>query len=249
MRVVFLLSIFMMVLCACSPNVQIPAETFQPPAQIEEEAIVTLRFSQPELNAFVDKEAEIWRQARATGLAKVFYKILDREVVFHPAVGLAMLGQAHGAYTQKGAISSQKEAETGDLIQTFEVSTVFVGDPDLGGHIIVQEGNRYISSTNDVVYAMLLALPPQSPPLYVAIAKPVAELGPGFLRLAGMAEIKQVMGAVKSQGQDGTLCALNIVGSDREIEAGDQIFLLSVAVIATNDEGLDTSPLQKVTSE
>jgi len=157
--------------------------------------------------------------------------------------GMTPLGSMEGEFTQSGLLNTQGDPETGDLVQSFLVSASFVGDLSLGGQIIALEEDRFISGMHDVLYAMLYQAVPESLPSYVAIAEPVGELGSSFYRLIGMAEIKQLMqdtvAMPKEQGgATGTLCNLEIVVSDREVEAGDRIFLMNVDIAALDPDAV-----------
>lgn len=244
MRALLVLLSAVFILGGCSKEVKvISANTAQEPIRVEEQAIVELRLSEMDLAKYVDAETGIWTEARKAGLVKVFNKIVNKDIVIVPVTGMVPLGRAEGAFSQSGALNTQGDPETGDLIQSFMISTDFTGDLSLGGQIVSLEEDRFVGGMNDVLYAMLYQAVPESLPSYVAIAEPVGELGSSFYRLIGMAEVKQLMqdtvALPKEQGgATGTLCGLEIVVSDREVEAGDIIFLMNVEVAALDPDAV-----------
>jgi hypothetical protein len=237
MRALLVLLSAIFVLSACSKDVQlVSANKSQEPIQVEEKATVELRLGEGDLVKYFDQEAGIWNEARTVGLTKVFNKILNKDLVIVPVTG-TQLGTTYGAYTQSGILNTEGDEETGDLVQSFNVSASFAGDLGQGGQIITLEESHYVSGMHDISYAMLYQSVPSSLPSYVAIAEPIGELGSSFYRVIGMAEVRQLMpdtvALPKAQGgATGTLCSLEIVVSDREVEAGDRIFLMSVDVVA-----------------
>jgi hypothetical protein len=90
---------------------------------------------------------------------------------------------------------------------------------------------------------MLYQAVPDTLPAHVVIAEPAKELGSSFLRVIGMAEVKQVKQGIvalpKEQGgATGTLCTLEVLVSNREIESGDRIYLMNVEVAALDSEAI-----------
>ncbi|PKN42304.1 MAG: hypothetical protein CVU60_06300 [Deltaproteobacteria bacterium HGW-Deltaproteobacteria-18] len=238
MRALLVLLSAVFIFGGCSKEVKlVSANTAQEPIRVEEQATVELRLSEMDLAKYVDADTGVWTEARNAGLIKVFNKILNKNIVIVPVAGMTPLGRMDGAFTQSGLLNTQGDPETGDLVQNFMVSTSFVGDLGLGGQIISLEEDRFIAGMHDVLYAMLYQAVPESLPSFVAIAEPVKELGTSFFRVIGMAEIKQLMqdtvALPKEQGgATGVLCNLEIIVSDREVEAGDRIFLMNVDVAA-----------------
>lgn len=244
MRALLVLLSAVFILGGCSKEVKlVSANTAQEPIRVEEQATVELRLSEMDLAKYVDADTGVWTEARNAGLVKVFNKILNKNIVIVPVAGMTPLGRMDGAFTQSGLLNTQGDPETGDLIQNFMVSTSFVGDLGLGGQIISLEEDRFIAGMHDVLYAMLYQAVPESLPSFVAIAEPVGELGTSFYRVIGMAEIKQLMqdtvALPKEQGgATGMLCNLEIIVSDREVEAGDRIFLMNVDVAALDPDAV-----------
>jgi len=244
MRALLVLLSVVFILGGCSKEVKlVSANTAQEPIRVEEQAIVELRLSEMDLAKYVDADTGVWTEARNAGLTKVFNKIVNKDLVIVPVTGMAPLGRAEGEFSQSGTLNTQGDPETGDLVQNFMVTASFVGDQSLGGQIISLEEDRYIAGMHDVLYAMFYQAVPESLPSYVAIAEPVGELGASFYRLIGMAEVKQLMqdtvALPKEQGgATGTLCNLEIVVSDREVEAGDRIFLMNVDVAALDPDAV-----------
>jgi hypothetical protein len=242
MRALLVLLSAVFMLSACSKEVQlVSASKSQEPIRVEEKATVELRLGEGDLAKYSDQEAGVWTEARAAGLTKVFNKILNKDLVIVPVTGTP-LGTAFGAYTQSGILNTEGDQETGDLVQNFTVTASFAGDLGQGGQIIGLEESHYVAGMHDVSYAMLYNAVPSSLPSYVAIAEPVGELGSSFYRVIGMAEIKQLMQDTvalpkEKGGATGTLCSLEIVVSDREVEADDRIFLMSVDVAALESGG------------
>lgn len=244
MRALLVLLSAVFILGGCSKEVKlVSANTAQEPIRVEEQATVELRLSEMDLVKYVDADTGVWTEARNAGLIKVFNKILNKNIVIVPVAGMTPLGRTDGAFTQSGLLNTQGDPETGDLVQNFLISTSFVGDLGLGGQIISLEEDRFIAGMHDVFYAMLYQAVPESLPSFVAIAEPVGELGTSFYRVIGMAEIKQLMqdtvALPKEQGgATGMLCNLEIIVSDREVEAGDRIFLMNVDVAALDPDAV-----------
>jgi len=238
MRALLVLLSAVLMFSACSKEVQVVSTGVdQEPLLVEEQASVELRFSKAELVRFSDVEAGIWKEARNAGLIKVGNKILNRDLVIVPAVGMTSLNGDFGEYSQSGMLISEGDPETGDLVQTFLITASFAGDVGQSGQILSLEEDRFIAGPNDIAYGMLYQAVPDNVPSHVIIAEPVKELGKSFLRVIGLAEVKQVkQGTValpKEQGGvTGTLCTLELLVSNREIESGDSIFLLAVDVAA-----------------
>ncbi len=250
MRALLVLLSAVFMLSACSKEVKVvSASGAQEPLRVEESANVEMRFSEADLARFVDVQAEIWKAGRNAGLIKVFNQILNKDLLIVPTVGAIGPGELPGTYRQQGALDMTGDAETGDVVQSFLITTRFVGDLSVGGQIVSIEEGRYIAGLHDISYAMLYQTVPSSLPSCVAIAEPVGELGSSFFRVIGVAVVKQLMQdtvALPKQegGATGTLCSLEIVVSDREVEAGDRVFLMDVDVAAL-DEGaapLDGEP-------
>jgi len=244
MRALFVLLSAVFILGGCSKEVKlVSANTAQEPIRVEEQATVEMRLSEMDLAKYVDADTGVWTEARNAGLVKVFNKILNKNVIIVPVAGMTPLGRTEGEFTQTGTLNTQGDPETGDLVQSFLISASFVGDLSLGGQIIALEEDRYVSGMHDVLYAMLYQAVPESLPSYVAIAEPAPEIGSSFYRLIGMAEIKQLMqdtvALPKEQGgATGVLCNLEIMVSDREVEAGDRIFLMDVDVAALDPDAV-----------
>lgn len=244
MRALLVLLSAVFILGGCSKEVKlVSANTAQEPIRVEEQAVVELRLSEMDLAKYVDADTGVWTEARNAGLIKVFNKIVNKNIVIVPVSGMVPLGRTEGEFTQNGVLNTQGDPETGDLIQSFLTSASFVGDLSLGGQIVSLEEDRYVAGMNDVLYAMFYQTVPEALPSYVAIAEPVGELGTSFYRLIGMAEVKQLMqdtvALPKEQGgATGTLCNLEIVVSDREVEAGDRIFLMNVNVAALDPDAV-----------
>jgi hypothetical protein len=242
MRALLVLLSAVFIFGGCSKEVKlVSANSAQEPIRVEEQATVELRLSEVDLIKYVDADTGVWTEARNAGLVKVFNKILNKNIVIVPVAGMTPLGRMDGAFTQSGLLNTQGDPETGDLVQSFLISASFVGDLSLGGQIISLEEDRYIGGMHDVLYAMLYQTMPESLPSFVTIAEPVGELGSSFYRIIGMAEIKQLMqdtvALPKDQGgATGVLCNLEIIVSDREVEAGDRIFLMNVDVAALDPD-------------
>ncbi len=238
MRALLVLLSAVFLLSACAKEVQLVSTPSDIESTVvEEQASVELRFSKADLLRFTDVEEGIWKEARTAGLIKVCNKILNKDLLIIPVSGVPSLGGGFGEYTESGVLTTESDPETGDLIQSFMVSAKFSGDLALGGQILTLEEDRFISGSGEVAYAMLYQAVPDTIPGHVVIAEEAKELGKSFLRVIGMAEIKQVkQGTValpKEQGgATGTLCTLEILVSNREIESGDRVFLMNVDVAA-----------------
>jgi hypothetical protein len=238
MRALLVLLSAVFVLSACSKEVKVvSAPTDIESTVVEEQAVVELRLSESDLLRYTDVDAGIWGEARTAGLIKVGNKILNKDLVIVPAEGVAALGGGFGEYTESGVLATQGDAETGDIVQSFMVTAKFSGDLALGGQILTLEEDRFIAGSYDIAYAMLYQAVPDTLPAYVVIAEVAKELGSSFLRVIGLAEVKQVkQGRValgpEQGGVTGTLCTLEVLVSDREIESGDRIFLMNVDVAA-----------------
>mgnify|MGYP003584982328 CR=1 FL=1 len=238
MRALLMLLSAVFLLGACSKEVQVvSAPSGIESTVVEEEASVELRLSKSDLLRYTDVDEGIWKEARTAGLIKVSNKILNKDLLIIPSAGVPSLGGGFGEYTESGVLTTESDPETGDFIQSFMVSAKFSGDLALGGQILTLEEDRFIAGSSDIAYAMLYQAVPDTLPGHVVIAEPAKELGSSFLRVIGMAEIKQVkQGTValpKEQGgATGTLCTLEVLVSNREIEAGDRVFLMNVDVAA-----------------
>ena len=243
MRAVLVILGAVVLLAACTKEVKlVTATSSREPLVVSEKATVELRLSAAYLAKDPDPDGFVWQNSREAGLLKVFNKILNKDLLVTPVDGLFPPDIDEGRFTSTGLLSQSRDEETGDFVQNFLVSTRFVGDLDLGGQIIVNEEANYIAGMHDIVYAMLYKTVPPALPAYVVIAEPAEELGSSFARVIGMAEVKQLMTDTVSLPQEqggasGTLCVLEIMVSDREIEAGDRVFLLTVDVAA-----LDSPP-------
>jgi hypothetical protein len=238
MRALLVLLSAVSLLCACTKEVQVvSAPSGADSTVVEEQASVELRLSKADLLRFADVEDGIWKEARNAGLIKVGNKIINRDLIIIPTTGEASLGGSYGEYSESGLLTTESDAETGDIVQTFMISAKFAGDLSSGGQILTLEEDRFIAGSNDIAYAMLYQAVPENLPGYVVIAEPAKELGSSFLRVIGLAEVKQVKQGVvalpkEKGGATGTLCTLEMIVSNREIESDDRIFLLDVNVAA-----------------
>lgn len=241
MRALLLLLSAVFVLSACSKDLKPVSTTAMEPLEIQESATVDLRLSETELAKYLTVEEGFWIEARKAGLNKLFNKILNRNISIVPVAGTGG-GSTYGLYTQSGLLSDIKDEETGDVAQSFMLSARFNNDLSAGGQILSIEEDHFISGSNDIVYAMLYQTVPQSLPAYVVVAEPIAEVGSNFFRVIGMAEVMQVTRSIFAMpanqgGATGAMCSLEVLVSDRELEAGDRIFLMNVDVTA-----LDSAP-------
>lgn len=248
MRIWLVVLIAAFLLSSCSKEVQLMTTSFSQDAVIvEEKGHVELRLSPMDLARYVDVDEGIWQEAREKGLPRVFQKLINKNIVVTPVDGAIPLGSVDGEYSQQGLIAHQIDEETGDLVQDFMITVRFMGDLDLGGEIITIEDSRYLAGTYDLAYAILYDAVPASLPAYVAIARPLKELGSSFYQVTGMAEVQQIEGhdialPLNKGGARGTLCSLVISSTGREVEAGDKIFLLSVDITALDKERVIQSP-------
>ena len=238
MRALLVLLSAVFLLSACTKEVQVvSAPSGIDSTVVEEQASVELRLSKSDLLRFTDVEDGIWKEARNAGLIKVGNKIINRDLIIIPSKGVPSLGGGFGEYTESGMLTTESDSETGDVVQNFMVSAKFSGDLALGGQILTLEEDRYVAASSDIAYALLYQAVPETLPGYVAIAEPAKELGSSFLRVIGVAEVKQVKQGIvalpKEQGgTTGTLCTLEVLVSNREIEDGDRVFLMNVDVAA-----------------
>lgn len=245
MRALLVLLSAVFVLSACSKEVKmVPTNSYQDPVRIEEKVNVDLLLSKSDMAKYTDIEDGVWNEARKAGLIKLFNKILSRNLSMVPIASNSPLSKSLGMYTEEGVVNLEADAETGDLEQSFLVSASFGNDLGAGGQIVSIEEDRFVSGMNDIVYALLYNIVPESLPSYVMIAEPISEVGSSFYRIIGMAEIIQVSrdAFALSQldgGTTGVMCSLEVLVSDREIEATDRIFLMSVSLAA-----IDRQPSQ-----
>ncbi len=242
MRALLVVLSAVLVFSACAKDVQLVGEAGSAdPVVRTEKAIVEVRLGDAELSTFDDVETGVWEKARGLGLQKVFNKMLIKDTVFVPVDGMTAMDSLDGVYIQTGVVTQDRDTETGDLVQSFGISTRFVGDLSLGGEIVTVEESNYLAGGTDTVYAMLYNNVPPTLPAYVLIAEPVTELGAGFYRMIGMGELVQTMDNMVSLpadkgGATGKLCSMEVVVSNREVEPGDMVFLMSVEMIALDPE-------------
>lgn len=242
MRALLVVLSAVLVFSACAKEVRLVDDTGSTdPIVWNEKAIVEVRLSDAELGILADVETGVWEKAREIGLQKVFNKMLVKDTVFVPVDGVTALDSLDGAYTQAGAVTQDRDPETGDLVQSFGITARFVGDLSLGGEIVTVEESNYLAGGTDTVYAMLYTNVPAELPAYVLIAEPVNELGAGFYRMIGMGELVQTMDNTVSLPQDkggasGKLCSVEVVVSNREVEPGDKVFLMSVELTALDSD-------------
>ncbi len=242
MRALLVMLSAVLVFSACAKDVQLVEEAGSAdPVVRTEKAIVELRLGDAELSTFADVETGVWDKAREIGLQKVFNKMLVKDTIFVPVDGMTPLDSLDGVYSQTGMVTQDRDAETGDLVQSFGVVARFVGDLSLGGEIVTVEESNYLAGGTDTVYAMLYNNVPPTLPAYVLIAEPVTEVGAGFYRVVGMGELIQTMGNTVSLpadkgGATGKLCSVEVVVSNREVEPGDMVFLMSVELTAFDPE-------------
>lgn len=235
MRALLMLVGMILSLGACSKDVQlVNTNGTTEPVVYEDQATVEVRLSDSDLLRYSSDEDAMWQEARKLGLNEVFFKLLRRDIMFAPVQGGGFLDAHAGTYVQNGQITQYRDAETNDLVQSFHFSARFAGDADLGGEVVTLEDKSYIAGSTDLLYSMLYNKTPVSLPAYAAIAEPMKELGTGMYRLIGFAEVKQTTGNIirtpaGKSGAQGQLCALEVLLSDREVEAGDMIFLVSVS--------------------
>lgn len=236
MRSLLLLLSMVFMLASCAKEVQlVESGSTKEPAKFEETSIVEVRLTENDLVKYTDREKGIWQEARTQGLQKIFNTVLQKEMLIVPVDSLSML-TAPKPYAQSGLLASD-DRETTDHIQQFATTVRFVGDTKIGGQIITLEESNFVSGMTDTAYAMLYHATPDSLPAYVAIAEPCVEIGTGFYRIIGLAEVKQILENTAQLPKDegvisGKLCALEIMVSSREVEKDDMIFLLSVDVNA-----------------
>lgn len=246
MRALLVLLCAMVSLSACSKEVKlVSTSTSQEPVRIEERVVVEMRLSKSDLAKYVDIQDGVWQEARTAGTIKLFNKILSRDLVVVPTSGIGPVGSLDGSYTQNGFVDMTGDEETGDIVQTFMVSASFTTDTALAGQIVSNEESRYLAGMHNVVYAVLYDVVPKSLPAYVVIAEHIGELGSALHRVIGMAEVKQILQEKVALPQDqggavGTLCSMEIVVSDREVEAGDMIFLLTTDMTALESMSVPT---------
>lgn len=242
MRALLMLLGVVLVGSACAKDVQLTEATgIADPIVRSESAVVELRLGDAELATYSDVDEAVWDRARAIGLQTVFNKLLVMDTVFVPVDGMTALDSQAGTYTQEGMVTQTRDAETGDLVQRFEVSARFAGDLSLGGEIVTVEESNFLAGATDIVYSMLYSHAPASLPAYVVIAEPVQELGSGFCRLIGMGEVIDTMDYTVRQpagkgGATGQLCTVEMITSNREVEPGDKVFLMSVTLSALEAE-------------
>lgn len=267
MRSFFVLLVALLMLGACSKKTQvISTGESRDPVRIEESSIVELMLNKEDVSQFTDRESEIWKKARRLAMTSVTNRILNRDIVLQPVEGYDVQSGGIGAVTQNGFLADLAESDTGDFIQKFKVHLSFAGDNRQGGQILVQEEHNYLAAVNDIVYAILYQAIPDDVPSYAIIAEPVDELSQNFVRIIGVAEVKQIQGShvtvSNPEGVDGdkksiagTLCSLEILVSDREIESGDRIFLANTEFAALDpqsragDESLETVVVQPTYSD
>lgn len=236
MRSLLLLVSMIFMLASCAKDVQlVESGSTKEPAKFEETAIVEVRLTDNDLGKYTDREKGIWEEARTRGLQRVFNKVLQNEMLFVPVDGLSIIASPK-PYSQFGSLASE-DTDAADHIQKFSTTVRFVGDTKIGGQIITLEESNFISGMTDTTYGMLFSATPGALPAYVAIAQPTPEIGAGFYRLIGLAEVRQVLDNVAQMPKEdgvitGRLCTLENMVSSREVEKDDMIFLLSVDVTA-----------------
>jgi hypothetical protein len=244
MRALLVLLSAVFILGGCSKEVKpVSTSTMLEPLEVHDTVKVDLRLSNLELAQYADAEEGFWKEARKAGLVKLFNKILNKNISLVPIAGTTGFDGEFGYYTQTGALDSQQDEETGDFSHSFMISASFNNDLSVGGQIVsLQEGN-YVAASDHIAYAMLYQAVPQTLPAYVVIAEPISEVGSDFYRVIGMAEVIQVTRSIfampKNQGgATGAMCSLEILVSDREVEAGDRIFLMNVDVAALDPDAV-----------
>ena len=246
MRALLVLLSAVFLLGGCSKEVK-PVSTLATlePLEISEMAKVDLLLSDTDLGKYTDAEDGFWKEARKAGLVKLFNKILNKNISLVPLAGTTGIDGGYGLYTQTGVLNTQQDQETGDFAQSFVLSATFNNDLSVGGQIISLEEGNYVAASDHIAYAMLYQAVPQTLPAYVVIAEPIAEVGSDFYRVIGMAEVIQVTRTIFAMPKDqggatGAMCSLEIVVSDREIEAGDRIFLMNLDVTALDSDAVVT---------
>jgi hypothetical protein len=238
MRALLVLLSAVFILGGCSKDVKpVSTSTMLDPLEIHDSVKVDLRLSNLELAQYTDAEEGFWKEARKAGLVKLFNKILNKNISLVPIAGTTGLDGGFGYYTQTGVLDSQQDEETGDFSQSFMISGSFNNDLSVGGQIVSLEEGNYVAASDHIAYAMLYQAVPQTLPAYVVIVEPITEVGSDFYRVIGMAEVIQVTRNIfampKNQGgATGAMCSLEILVSDREIEATDRIFLMNVDIAA-----------------
>lgn len=259
MRSFFVLLVALFMLGACSKKSQvITTSDIREPAHFEESGLVELQLNKEDVALFADRESEIWKQARRLALTNVTNKIFNRDLIVQPVDGYDVQSSGLGSVIQNGFLADMSTSDTGDFIQKFRVHLSFDGDNRQGGQILVQEEHNFLGAINDIVYAVLYQAVPDDVPAYAVIAEPVDELSGSFVRVIGLAEVKQIQNSHvtvtnpdrsndEARTLSGTLCSLEIVVSDREIEAGDRIFLANAEFTALDPESQSAdAPLETV---
>jgi hypothetical protein len=244
MRALLVLLSAVFMLSGCSKDVKpVSTTTTLDPLEIHETVKVDLLLSELDLERHLDLEEGFWKEARKAGLIKLFNKMLNRNISLVPIEGTTGIGGEYGLYTQTGVLNSQQDEETGDFAQSFMLSASFSNDLSVAGQIVsLQEGN-YVAASDHIVYAMLYQTVPQTLPAYAVIAEPISEVGSDFYRVIGMAEFIQVTRSIFAMpanqgGATGAMSSLEIVVSDREVEAGDLVFLMNVDIAALDPDAV-----------
>lgn len=238
MRTLLFLFSSIFIFAACAKEVQLVESTgASDPVVRSGKAVVEVQLTESELSLSPDRDTAVWEKARQLGLRTVFNKMLQKDTLFVPVDGMVAMDALDSGYSQAGMLTQTGDAETGDFIQGFEVSARFIGDLSVGGEIVTLEESAFVAGATDTTYAMLYNNVPPSLPAYVAIAEPVKEIGNGFYRLIGMGEVVETMENTARLPQErgglvGRLCTVEIMVSNREVEAGDMVFLMPVHVAA-----------------
>ncbi|GAB1410923.1 hypothetical protein MASR1M90_20770 [Desulfovibrionales bacterium] len=240
MRALLMVTALLLLTVSCSKEVQsVEADSPGEPLVLEEKANVELRLGDVDLSKYTDQERGIWKEARMRGMQAVCNTILEKDITLIPSSGFSSL-DAEGRYTEYGQLTQTRALETGDFVQNFEVMVRFVGDASLSGQVAMLKEGRYVAGMTDVAYGVFFQRQPSKLPVFAAVAEPVKELGHGLYRLIGIVEVQHVMSDTVAlpteQGGTGKLCSLEVVGSSKEIEAGDLLFLLTVNVTAQESD-------------
>ncbi len=237
-----------MVLGACTRSpVQttgMPPSGMTPGLREEASASILLRLSPQDLRGAVDQEEEIWRRARQAAMFKMASDLLVRRMlVAMPSAPLRSMEVM--TYTQKGRLKGEREAATGDFVQSFrghlqlDLSTLPLG------RVVGLETRGYMVGSQQRMYATLPARP-VSLPAYVAVFKPQEGVGLGMYRLGAIGEITQILDAAENNTPV-SLGNVEILVADRETEEGDLVVLLAVQLDAMEDAvAAEASPAEVV---
>ena len=113
---------------------------------------------------------------------------------------------------------------------------------ECSGQVLSLEEDRFLAGTGDRFTAVVYGTLPVEGDGYFLVAEEVQETGNGMLQVIGSGRIVRSLGPAgqgftSPEEPGGTLCQGELWETNREVEQGDRLFLLSTSIEALSEQG------------